>query len=244
MMNPNRKMGIYGSRIATVAMALVLGGAAFASQGLVQDRRVTMIEAKRWRMNARAATGGDFPVVVNERVVKQLNRFVGTPEGRESMREALSRMEGVRATLEQKFAEYQAPTELMAVPLIESAYKNLSETESGTPMKSAGLWQFVPETARHFGLRVDSQKDERLDVALETDAGLRLLEADRLRFRDWQLSILAFNAGENKVQHGIDATGSRDAWTLIKAGHEGDKDYLAKVMAAILIMRNPESVAP
>jgi hypothetical protein len=48
--------------------------------------------------------------------------------------------------------------------------------------------------------------------------------------------------GENAVQKGIDALGSRDAWTLIRNGYEGDKDYLPRLMAAILIMRSPESV--
>ena len=48
--------------------------------------------------------------------------------------------------------------------------------------------------------------------------------------------------GEAAVQKGIDATGSRDAWTLIRAGYEGDKDYLAKIVVSILIMNNPESV--
>lgn len=231
-----------------VLLTTVMGVASFASSGLIQDRRVTMAQAEL--MASKARNGSDFhsgipsgfPVVVNDQVLKQLNRYIGTPEGREIMRKALQRMENFEATIGEYLRKYAVPVEIMAIPLIESGFRNLSEPESGTPMKAAGIWQFIPSTARVFGLRVDNQKDERLDIGLSTDAALRLLLSDKLRFNDWHLSVLAYNAGETKVQQGIDATGSRDAWTLIRNGYEGDKDYLPKVLAAILIMRNPESV--
>lgn len=44
------------------------------------------------------------------------------------------------------------------------------------------------------------------------------------------------------MQRAIEAMGSRDAWNLIGQGYEGDKDYLAKLIDAILIMKNPESL--
>jgi len=81
--------------------------------------------------------------------------------------------------------------------------------------------------------------DERLDLEKETDAAFRYLGGLKLRFRDWHLALLSHNVGENRVQRGIDETGSRDAFELIRAGYEGDKDYLAKVMAAVLILENP-----
>jgi membrane-bound lytic murein transglycosylase D len=108
--------------------------------------------------------------------------------------------------------------------------------------KSAGIWQFIPQTARNYGLRVDAQKDERLDMALLTDAAMRYLQANNLRFKDWQLALMAYNMGENAVQKAMVDLDTRDAWTLIRNGREGDKDYLAKFMAAVLIMRNPDSV--
>jgi membrane-bound lytic murein transglycosylase D len=91
-------------------------------------------------------------------------------------------------------------------------------------------------------LRVNEQVDERLNAPLLTDAAMRLLKGDKLMFNDWLLSILAYNIGEQKVLEGINATGSRDAWALVRNGFENDSGYLAKLMAAILIMRNPESV--
>lgn len=240
MMKPTRKMGLGATRLAAAFLAIAMAGAAFAAQGMVQDRRVSMAEAKRMLAQAKRTT--EFPIVLNEAVLRQLNRYVGTPEGRDFMRASLARMENHRAVIEAKLKQYGAPAELMAVPITESGYKNMSEGESGTSMRSAGLWQFIPSTARRYGLRVDAQKDERLDVELATDAALRYLESNYLRFRDWHLALLGYNMGENAVQKAMDQTGAKDAWTLLRLGHEGDKDYLPKLMAALLIMKNPEFV--
>jgi len=217
-----------------------MGVAAFASKSLVQDRRVNLEQAKTMAIRAQSESG--FPVVVNDLVLKQLNRYIGTPEGREFMRDSLVRMENYKSTISGYLQKYNVPIEIMAVPIIESGYQNLTQGQSNTSMKAAGLWQFIPTTARNYGLHVDDQKDERLDIALNTDAALRYLLSNNLRFKDWQLSMLSYNMGENAVQKGIDVLKTRDAWTLIRNGYEGDKDYLAKLMAAILIMRNPESV--
>lgn len=228
------------SIVTGLLLATILGVAAYASKGLVQDRRVSMAQANAMAVRVQSQTG--FPVVVNDLVLKQLNRFIGTPDGREFMRDALARMENHKTVVAEYLRKYNVPIEIMAVPLIESGYQNLTEAQSGTPVKSAGLWQFIPSTARNYGLQVNRTKDERLDVAMSTDAAMRYLQSNNFRFKDWSLSALAYNMGENAVQKGIDALGSRDAWTLIRNGYEGDRDYLARLMAAILIMRNPEAV--
>ena len=217
-----------------------MGATAFASKGLIQDRRVTLTQAQAMATKAESDSG--FPIVVNELVLKQLNRYMGTPEGREFMRNSLERMQNYKTGIAEILKKYGVPEEILAVPLIESGYKNMTEQDSNTPAKAAGLWQFIPSTARVFEMTVDDQRDDRLDVPVETDAAARYLQSNRLRFNDWQLSVLAYNMGEKAVQQAIDATGSRDVWYLIRHGYEGDRDYLAKLMAAILIMKNPETL--
>lgn len=73
---------------AGLAIASLMGGAAYAAKGLVQDRRVTLAQAQD--MAGKAAKSSSFPVTVNDLVLKELNRYVGTPEGREFMRAALA----------------------------------------------------------------------------------------------------------------------------------------------------------
>jgi membrane-bound lytic murein transglycosylase D len=223
-----------------IFIASALAATAFASNGIVQDRRVTMIQAKE--MAARVQNQSGLPVIVNDLVLKQLNRYIGTPEGREFMRSSLIRFQNYKMIVGESLKKYGVPEEIMAIPIVESGYQNLPQGQGGSSMKAAGLWQFIPSTARNYGLKVDNKTDERLDIKLNTDAAMRYLTSNYLRFNDWHLSLLAYNMGEGAVQKGIDATGSRDAWTLIRNGYEGDKDYLPKIMAAILIMQNPDSV--
>jgi membrane-bound lytic murein transglycosylase D len=223
--------------VTGVAIGL-MAATAFASQGLVQDRRVSMADAQR--MVEKANSESDFPVMVNDLVLTQLNRYIGTPEGREFMRTSLQRMENYRLVVESKIVEYQVPMELAAIPIVESGYQNLGP--NSTPGVGAGIWMFLAQTARRYGLQVDDQVDERLNSEMLTDAAMRYLKGGKLQFNDWLLSVLGYNIGEKRVLRGIDTTGSRDAWVLVRSGYENDKDYLAKLMAAILIMKNPESV--
>lgn len=210
---------------------------AWASQGLVQDRRVTLKDAENL---AQVAGQGGFPITINEEVVRELNRFVGTPDGREFIKNALLRMENYRSLVTRKIDEYNLPRELMALPIVESGYQNLPQ--SPRPMHSAGVWQFTPQTARNYGMRVDVKVDERLNVERATDAACRYLGALNLRFQNWELAILAYNAGEHKVQAGKNHTGSANAWAIINAGYGGDSGYLPRMIAAILIMNSPSIV--
>jgi beta-lactamase regulating signal transducer with metallopeptidase domain len=217
-------------------LALLIAVTAVASGRVVDDKRVTLAEAQKMAVVAQGDSA--FPIVVNDLVLNELNRFLGTNQGRTYVREALTRMETYRPAIESKLGQYDVPSEIMAVPIFESGYKNLPQG-TGSNL-SAGLWQFIPSTAEKFGLHVGSTVDDRLNADLETDAALRYLKINALRFKDWQLSIMAYNMGESAVQAAIEKTGTRDAWSLIRAGYEGDKGYLAKFMAAVLIMRNPE----
>jgi len=220
-----------------IAASVLIASVAYASKGLVHDRRVSQAQAEEMAKIARL--GSSFPIAVNDLVLRELNRYLGTPEGRERMRQGLSRLPSYQAMIEKKLAAFDEPRELLAVPLVESNYQNLPQDPNHKSW-GAGLWMFIESTARDFGLRVDGTVDERLNTEIETDAAMRYLGALDLRFNNWLLALIAYNAGEQRVQKGIDALGTRDPWALVRAGYEGDKAYLARVMAAILIMKNPD----
>ena len=58
---------------------------------------------------------------------------------------------------------------------------------------AAGIWQFMPDTARRYGLRVDDAIDERLDFVKATDAAMRYLNNLHTIFGDWTLVAAAYN---------------------------------------------------
>lgn len=212
----------------------IIASVAMASTHFVYDKKVTAVTAKEF---AKKFQETGFPVDVNEHVLGQLNYYIGTPKGRAFIRGALDRREQYLPMLQRKFTEYKVPVALQAIALMESGFRNLPEHLN--VVKAAGLWQFVPDTARAYGLRVDEGIDDRLDVEKETDAALRLMTDLYNRFGDWRLALIGYNAGESLVQRGIDETGSHSPWVLIEAGYENNTDYLAKVMAGALILLNP-----
>ena len=184
-----------------------------------------------------AQIGSAFPITVNDQVLRELNRWLATPDGRTSLQDGLRRLQTRKASLSEQFERSGLPSELLAVPLVESGYRNL---EPGIdPGRGAGLWMFIAPTARRFGLTVESGHDDRLNERVETGAALRMLAHLHDEFNDWLLALLSYNTGSPSTDAAIRITGSRDAWQLTQEGYENDPDYLARVMAAVLIIKNP-----
>jgi len=227
--------------IATVCVAL-LTATAWAGDGLVSDRRLDPEEVVA--AAARASTVG-FDVPVDEAVLNALNRYyAGTERGRRFCRHALDGFDTHEVMVADALQRYGLPSQLAAVPLVESGYRNLpnepgESTAPGGPM-GAGLWMFIPETARAYGMRVDEQHDDRLDEEIETDAAMRLLSDLYDEFGDWPLALAGYNQGARRVRRAIDEQGTDDAWSLIRAG--ALNDYAARVMAVAIVMEQPALV--
>lgn len=98
------------------------------------------------------------------------------------------------------------PTELLAVVLIESA----GRPDALSPRGARGLWQFVPATARRYGLTVEARRDDRLEVQKSTWAAGRYLSDLKAEFKDWRLALAAYNAGEAVVRRAIQRAGTAD----------------------------------
>jgi membrane-bound lytic murein transglycosylase D len=207
--------------------AFILMSNAMATNISLEDAR---------KMAEKASRNSDFPIVVNTEVVIQLNKFVNSETARNTLRDSLQRKKEYKSMLSRAADKYNNPEELNAIPLVESGYKNLA---SKRPVHPAGLWMFIPATARRFGITVRKGRDERLNATKETDAAHRYLLANKLIFNDWLLAILSYNIGETSVVNGIKKYKTRDPWELSKYV-KGDKDYMAKVMASIIIMKNPK----
>ena len=112
---------------------------------------------------------------------------------------------------EEALCRHNLPFELRYVPVIESALRPTARSRAG----AAGLWQFMPSTAKKYGLEVNSLVDERMDIYKSTNAACRFLQALYNIFGDWNLAIAAYNCGPGNVSKAIRyAGGKRDFWSI------------------------------
>jgi membrane-bound lytic murein transglycosylase D len=130
------------------------------------------------------------------------------------------------------------PTELALLPFVESAYVNTARSHAA----AAGMWQFIPETGRRYGLKQRRGFDGRMDSFEATRAALDYLQKLNRQFNgDWFLSLAAYNAGEGRVARAIKYNRSRgrptNYWNLRLP--KETREYVPRLLAYKEIIRNP-----
>jgi len=91
------------------------------------------------------------------------------------------------------------PSSLVFVAMAESYFSSKAKSRT----KAMGLWQFMPATAKKFGLKINSYIDERKDPIKSTIAAIEYLTYLKRKTGKWYLSMMAYNCGEVRV---IEAT--------------------------------------
>lgn len=130
------------------------------------------------------------------------------------------------------------PTEIALLPMVESAFN----PEAYSRSKASGIWQFIPSTGKHFGLKQDWWTDNRRDVTAATDAALNYLEKLHVMFGTWELALAAYNAGEGTVQRAIERNrrkGLPTDYQSLQLPAE-TREYVPKLQAVKNIVTNPE----
>lgn len=141
------------------------------------------------------------------------------------------------ALVEEAFADSAVPGEFVLLPLVESGFRAVPARGGGP----AGPWQFMPRTARAYGLAVGPDHDARLDFHASTAAALRLLEdLGRAFDGDWILANMAFNAGEFRVRRAQRAAGASSPpharLRLSPITHQ----HTARLVAVACLVREPD----
>ncbi len=90
--------------------------------------------------------------------------------------------------------------------------------------RAVGIWQFMPYTAKKFGLKINSYVDERRDPVKSTIAAIKYLKYLHNIFGKWYLAAIAYNCGEGRVQRAIRRAKTDDLSTLLNA----KKKYLPR----------------
>ena len=135
-------------------------------------------------------------------------------------------------------SQYGLPRELKYLAVIES---NLN-TRATSWVGAGGPWQFMPYTARDYGLVVNGVLDERRDYYKSTHAAARYLLSLYGQMKDWLLVIAAYNGGPGRVYSAIKKSGSRNFWSLQYYLPTESRNHVKKFIATHYIMEGTGGV--
>ena len=129
-------------------------------------------------------------------------------------------------------SKYGLPKELKYLAVIESNLKSTALSSVG----ARGPWQFMPYTAKDFGLQVNNFVDDRIDYNKSTNAAAKYLLSLYKDLKDWLLVIAAYNGGPGRVYSAIKKSNSRNFWALQYYLPTESRNHVKKFIATHYIM--------
>ena len=187
-----------------------------------------------------SAVTWDLPVTRNERV----EDWIGFLQGANSdeTRLWLERSGKYGPMIRAELRRRGMPEDLLYLALIESGFSPRATSTAA----AAGIWQFIAETGRRYGLQVTSEVDERRDPLKATSAALDYLQELHDRFGSWYLAAAAYNTGENRVERVLrEHAGGRRGndslfWRIAPHLPRETRNYVPLMLAAGHIAKQPE----
>lgn len=130
------------------------------------------------------------------------------------------------------------PTEIALVPMIESGFNPLVYSR----YHAAGIWQLLPGTGKHFGLRSNGKYDGRRDIVAATRAALDYISHLHDLFGSWPLALAAYNAGEGTLSHALDRNKEKGKETDISdlALPRETRQFYDRIFALRNVLAEPE----
>jgi membrane-bound lytic murein transglycosylase D len=188
----------------------------------------------------KSLTMPNLPVVLDEFVLKYLRFYRDSPSGKSIARVWAKKSGRYTPAIRAELARAGVPTDLVWLSMIESGHNPTITSPAG----AAGLWQFMPDAGRTYGLTVDRWVDERLDPQRSTEAAGRYLSDLYRRFGSWELAIASYNMGYGGLARSIRKFNSNDFWELVRyeAGIPWETTlYVPKIFALAIVMNNKKA---
>lgn len=188
-----------------------------------------------------ASAGWDLPNLDHARVDSWVRTFSTNPTVKSRFALWLERKPAYEPMISAKLTERDMPQDLIYLAMIESGFNPKAQS----PAKAGGLWQFISETGKRYGLTVNKKVDERNQPEKATEAALSYLSDLHDRFGSWYLAAAAYNTGENRVGRIMrQVTGSEkgtdaDYYRISNLLPKETREYVPMMIAAARISKDP-----
>ena len=187
----------------------------------------------------RIRNGFDLPIDQHNhrRVQQELNWYKRHPE---YMKRVVERSRPYLHYIAETVEAAGIPSEFALLPIVESAFQPFAYSHG----RAAGIWQFIPETGKLFGLKQNWWYDGRRDAYASTQAAVRLLKRLHKNFKgDWLHALAAYNTGDGRVKRAIrrnKKNGKSTNFFALKLPKE-TRAYVPKLLALKIIINDPEA---
>jgi len=175
-------------------------------------------------------------VVDNPRVRQFVRQYSAT--NKDYFQTLLARSGKYMPIIAKVLSDEGLPEELAYLALLESEFLVNTTSQSG----AVGLWQFVPSTARQYGLRIDDWIDERRDPVKSTKAAAAYLKDLHRYYGRWYLVTAAYNAGPAIIDKALQTSRAADFWGIKEKAQlrQETRNFVPKFVAIALIATNPK----
>jgi len=183
----------------------------------------------------RLRRGFTIDRVANKRIQAELNWLARNPDYVERV---FHRAQRYLPYITEEIDKRGMPLELALLPIVESGYDPFAYSHG----RAAGLWQFIPGTARRYGIRQNWWYDGRRDVVDATNGALNYLtRLHEMMDGDWLLAAASYNSGEGNVLKAVKRNKKSgrpsDFWNL-KLSKE-TSSYVPRLLALVELVRDP-----
>ncbi len=129
--------------------------------------------------------------------------------------------------------EHGVPDDFKYLAVIESSLMPRSISPAG----AAGIWQFMPTTAKEYGLEVNDEVDERYNVEKATVAACKYLKKSYAEYNNWSLVAASYNAGKRGISRQLERQKADNYYDLLLGSETGR--YVYRIIAVKEILNNP-----
>ena len=133
---------------------------------------------------------------------------------------------------EEAFDKHNVPLEIKYLAVVESALNPKAVSRVG----ATGLWQFMYQTGKQYGLKIDSYIDERSDPLKASEAAAQYMKNMYSIFGDWDLVLASYNSGPGNVAKAIRRSGGQqNYWNIRKNLPKETQGYVPAFLATMYI---------